>query len=94
MSSMVIGKYRSIDVTNPRGGYWEPYVVTVQILDHKDGHSIKPNRVALKYHDFKKVVDLDGHVRMFNFVVKANAKTFKKYIINAFNYMLRDTISD
>jgi hypothetical protein len=32
--------------------------------------------VALKYLDLKKDVDLDVHVRMFNFVVKANAKTF------------------
>ncbi len=28
---------------------------------------------------------------MFNFVVKANVKTYEKYIINAFNYLLRDT---
>ncbi len=31
---------------------------------------------------------------MFNFAMEANAKTFKQYIINAFNYMLRDTTSD
>jgi hypothetical protein len=45
--------------------------------------------VALKYHGFKKDVDLNVHVRVFNSVVKANAKTFEEYIINALNYMLR-----
>jgi hypothetical protein len=44
--------------------------------------------IALKYPDFKKDVDPNAHVRMFNFVIKANAKTFEKYIINAFSYML------
>jgi hypothetical protein len=31
---------------------------------------------------------------MFNFVIKANAKTFEEYIINAFSYMLRNTTSN
>jgi hypothetical protein len=31
---------------------------------------------------------------MFSFTVKPNAKTFKKYITNAFNYTLRNTTSD
>jgi hypothetical protein len=31
---------------------------------------------------------------MFNSVVKENAKTFKEYIINAFNYTLKDITSD
>jgi hypothetical protein len=53
---------------------------------------VTPKRVALKYHDFKKDVDLDVHVRVFNSVVKTNAKTFEEYIINAFKYTLRDTI--
>jgi hypothetical protein len=50
--------------------------------------------VVFKYHDFKKDVDPNVHVRMLNFVIKINAKTFEKYIINVFNYMLRDTTSD
>jgi hypothetical protein len=54
-----------------RGGYRDSFVVITKILDYKNGHSIKPNRVALKYHDFKKDVDLDVHVRVFNYVVKA-----------------------
>jgi hypothetical protein len=49
--------------------------------------------VALKYPDFKKDVDPNVHVRMFNSVVKANAKTFEEYIINVFSYTLRDTTS-
>ncbi len=49
--------------------------------------------VALKYPDFKKNANPNVHVRVFNFVVKANAKTSKKYIINVFSYMLRDTTS-
>ncbi len=50
---------------------------------------MRPNRVAFKYHDFKKDVDPNAHVRVFNYVMKGNAKTFEKYIINAFSYMLR-----
>jgi len=50
--------------------------------------------IVLKYHDFKKDVDLDVHVNVFNFIVKVNAKTFKEYIIIAFNYMLRDITWD
>jgi hypothetical protein len=50
--------------------------------------------VAFKYPEFKKDVDLDAHVRMFNSIMKANAKTFEEYIINAFNYMLRDIASN
>jgi hypothetical protein len=62
-----------------------------QILDHRDGHYVKPNRVTLKYFDFKKDVDLNAHVKVFNFVVKTNVKTFEEYIIDVFNYMLKDT---
>jgi hypothetical protein len=50
--------------------------------------------VALKYLDFKKDVDPDVHVRMFNFAVKVNAKISEKFIINAFSYMVRDTTSN
>jgi hypothetical protein len=46
------------------------------------------NMVILKYHNLKKNVDLNVHVRMFNSVTKANAKTFEEYIINAFSYTL------
>jgi hypothetical protein len=46
--------------------------------------------VAFKYPDFKKDFDLNAHVRMFNSIVKGNAKTFEEYIIHAFSYMLKD----
>jgi hypothetical protein len=32
--------------------------------------------IALKYPNFKKDADLDAHVKVFNYVVKKNAKTF------------------
>ncbi len=79
---------------NSRGGYQKSYVVTILILDHRDGHYVRPNKVAFKYLDFKKDVDPNAHVKMFNFAVKENAKTFKEYIINAFNYTLKDTTSN
>jgi len=91
MSLMVIGRYKSANVANPRGGYRKPFDVIAPILDHRDGCYVRPNRVALKYPDFKKDADPDAHVRMFNFVIKANAETSKKYIINVFSYTLRDT---
>jgi hypothetical protein len=50
--------------------------------------------VVFKYPNFKKIVDLDVHVRMFNYVVKVNEFFYKEYIINAFNYMLRDMASN
>jgi hypothetical protein len=40
MNLMVVGRYRSAYVTNITGGYQEPYVVTAQIPNHRDGHSI------------------------------------------------------
>jgi hypothetical protein len=50
-----------------------------------------PNKVAFKYLNFKKNANPNAHVRMLNYIVKTNAKTSKEYIINAFNYMLRNT---
>jgi hypothetical protein len=64
------------------------------ILDHRNDHYVRPNKVAFKYLDFKKDADPNAHVKVFNFAIKANAKTFEEYIINAFSYTLRDTISD
>jgi hypothetical protein len=90
---MVVGGYKSVDVTNPKGRYQELSTITTQILDHRDGHYVRPNRVALKYLDFKKEIDPNAHVRVFNSIIKTNVETFEEYIINAFNYMLRDTTS-
>jgi len=71
---MAIGRYKSANVTNQRGGYQEPSIIIVPILDYKDGHYVRLNKVTLKYLDFKKDVDIDVHVKMFNFGIKANAK--------------------
>ncbi len=87
---MAIGRYKSENAVNPRGGYQEPFVVTTLIIDHKDGHYVKPNKVAFKYLDFKKDVDLDVDVKVSNSVVKLNVETSKIYINNAFSYTLRN----
>jgi hypothetical protein len=46
------------------------------------------------YPNFKKDANPNAHVKMFNFIVKANIRTSESYIINAFNYMLKDTRLD
>jgi hypothetical protein len=43
--------YKSVDAMNPRGGHQEPSAITAQILDHKNGHYVRPNKVAIKYLD-------------------------------------------
>jgi hypothetical protein len=83
MSSIAVGRYININVENLRG-YQEPSIITIGFSNHKNDHSVWPNMVAFKYLNFKKNVNIDVHVRVFNFAVKANAKTSKEYIINAF----------
>jgi hypothetical protein len=56
MNSIITGGYRSTYVKNLRGGYWKPFVVTTEIPNHINGHSIRPNMVTLKYLDFKKML--------------------------------------
>ncbi len=94
VSSMVIGGYKNANIVNLRRGYWEPSAVIAQFFYHKNGHYVKPNMVALKYPNLKKDVDLDVHVRVFNSIVKVNVKTFEKYIVNAFSYMLKNLALD
>ncbi len=94
MSSMATRRYKSADVVHPRGGYQEPIIIIAPILNHINGHYVRPNMVAFKYPNFKKVVNLDAHVKLFNSIIKVNAKTFEMYIINAFSYTLRDTTLD
>ncbi len=60
----------------------------------RDGHYVGLNKVAFNYFDFKKDVNPNVHVRVFNFVVKANVETSKEYIIIAFGYMQRNITSD
>jgi hypothetical protein len=86
MNSMTIGGCISANVVHLRGGYREPIALIAPILNHRDGHYVRPNMVAFKYFDFKKDVDPYVHVRMFNSIVKANAETFKEYVITVFNY--------
>jgi hypothetical protein len=94
MSSMVIGRYRSANVVHPKKVSDNQIIITTPIIDHIDGHYVKPNMVAFKYLDFKKHVDLNAHVRVFNSIVKANVETFEEYIINVFSYTLRDITSN
>jgi hypothetical protein len=94
MSSLATRGYKSADAVNLKGGYQKPFDVTTLIFYHRDGHYVRPNRVAFKYPHFKKDVDLDVHVKLFNFVAKTNVKTFEEYIINAFSYTLKDTTLD
>jgi hypothetical protein len=91
MNSMTVRGCRSADVMHSRGRYQEPIALIAPILDHRDGHYVRPNKVAFKYLDFKKDVDPYVHVRMFNSIIKTNAETSKEYVINAFSYKLRDT---
>ncbi len=94
MSSMATRRYEITSARNLGGGYGEPFVVAIGIINNRNGHSVGPNMVALKYLDFKKDVDLDAHVRVFYIIMKANVKTCKEYIINVCSYMLKDTTSD
>ncbi len=48
----------------------------------------------LKYPNFKKDVNPYAHVKIFNSIIKSNAKTSKEYIINVLSYTLKDTASD
>lgn len=55
---------------------------------------VKPYRSTLKYPNYKKDVDPNARVKLFQAIVRENGKTFKDYIINAFNYTLRKMASD
>jgi hypothetical protein len=54
----------------------------------------KPYRSTLKYQNYKKDVDPNVHVRMFQVVVKANGETLQEFIINTFNYTLKEMTLD
>jgi len=74
---MAIERYRNANAMNPRGGYREPSTITTPILNHRDGHYVKPNRVVLKYPNFKKNVDPNAHVRVFNSTIKKMQRLLK-----------------
>ncbi len=67
MSSMVVRRCKSANVVHSKGGYWKLIPIITPILDHRDGHYIRPNMVVLKYPDLKKDVDTNAHVKMFKF---------------------------
>jgi len=90
MSLMAARRYKSVNVMNPKGGYQEPFVVTTQIPDKKNGHYVRPNIIALEYPHLNKDVDPDVHVKVFNSTIKVNAKKSREYIINAFSCTLKD----
>jgi hypothetical protein len=94
MSLIVVGGYKNIDAEDPKGRHQEPFVITQGISNHRSGHFVRPNVVALNYLDFKKDVDTNAHVIVFNSTVNANVKTFEEYIINAFNYTLKNMTLD
>jgi hypothetical protein len=51
MNSIAARGYINVDAMNPRGGHQETYAITAQIFDHKNGHYVRPNRIAFKYFD-------------------------------------------
>ncbi len=72
MSSMAVGGCIITNVMHSKSKYQEPIVVTTSIFDHKNGHYVRLNMVVFKYLNFKKDVNLDAHVKVFNFEVKEN----------------------
>jgi hypothetical protein len=51
MNSIDVKGYKNIDVKNSKGRHYEPSFITHGIPDHRNGHFVRPNRVALnKYH--------------------------------------------
>jgi hypothetical protein len=52
MSSIATGGYKSIDVENPKGKHVKASIIVQRIPNHINGHSVRPNRVALKYPNF------------------------------------------
>jgi len=73
MNSLVVGRYKNTNARNLGGEYREPSIVIARITDNKNGHSMRPNKVAFKYLNLKKNVDPNVHVRVLNYIVKANA---------------------
>jgi hypothetical protein len=47
----------------------------------------------LKYLDYKKDANPNAHVKVFNVAMKENGETYEEYIVNAFNYTLREMAS-
>ncbi len=56
MNSMAAKGYKNANVMNSKGGYQKPFAIIVPILDHRDGHYVRPNKVTFNYPNFKKNV--------------------------------------
>jgi hypothetical protein len=52
MNSITIGRYKSTNAENPKGGYQKPSIAIARTLGHGNGHYVRPNNVAIKYFDF------------------------------------------
>jgi len=72
MNLIVARRYINTYAKNLIRGYQEPSIVIAKIPYHRNGHFVKANKVALKYPDFKKNVDLNVHVKIFNYAMKFN----------------------
>jgi hypothetical protein len=56
MNSIIAKRYKITNAENPRGRYWKPSIITIGIPNHINGHSVRPNKVAFKYVDLKKML--------------------------------------
>jgi len=56
MNSMATGRYRNVDVVNPKGGYQKPFILIIPNFYHRIGHYVKPNKVALSILISKKML--------------------------------------
>ncbi len=48
--------YKNANAMNSKGGYQEPFAVTIPISYHRNGHYVRPHKVAFNYPNFKKDV--------------------------------------
>jgi hypothetical protein len=48
MNSIVAQGYKITDVENSKWRYKEPFIITIGIPNHRNGHFTQPNKVALK----------------------------------------------
>jgi len=56
MSLMATKGYKNANAMNSKGGYREPFTIIVTFFDHRNGHYVRPNKVAFNYRNFKKDV--------------------------------------
>jgi hypothetical protein len=54
----------------------------------------KPFRRPLDYHEYKKYLNLDAHVRVFKVTITTNDEMIDEEIVNLFNFTLKDNAFD